>query len=197
MKKICIQCGEEFEISESEIEFYESRNLEIPKRCYKCRKSNRIRKNDAVVKRKKSMRGGFQFVFGNTSTGLMAILIIAVAIIFGGYFRGNNSGTNQNTNPAASGEAAAESTLVFRNWDLLNEHYEKHGKEMGYTSADAYLAAANAVVKNADALHKTEKEDGDDIYFVKATGDFVVVSTDGYIRTYFRPEDGVEYYNRQ
>ena len=27
--------------------------------------------------------------------------------------------------------------------------------------------------------------------------EFVIVSTDGYIRTYFKPEDGIAYYNRQ
>ena len=29
------------------------------------------------------------------------------------------------------------------------------------------------------------------------TNEFVVVSTDGYIRTYFNPSDGIDYFNRQ
>ena len=68
---------------------------------------------------------------------------------------------------------------------------------MGFADAESYLAAANAVVVNPDALHKTEKEDGDDIYYVEATNEFVVVSSDGYIRTYFNPSAGIDYYNRQ
>ena len=42
-----------------------------------------------------------------------------------------------------------------------------------------------------------EKEDGDDVYYIQDTNEFVVVSTDGYIRTYFNPDDGIDYYNRQ
>ena len=68
---------------------------------------------------------------------------------------------------------------------------------MGFASAEEYLAAANAVVVNPDALHKKEKEDNDDIYYVEATNEFVVVSSDGYIRTYFNPSAGIDYYNRQ
>ena len=87
--------------------------------------------------------------------------------------------------------------LQFRKQKYLDEHYEKHGIEMGFANAEEYLAAANAVVANPDALHKKEAEDNDDIYYVEATNEFVVVSSDGYIRTYFNPSAGINYYNRQ
>jgi len=87
--------------------------------------------------------------------------------------------------------------ISFRNSKLLNEHYDKHGKEMGFADAAEYEKAAAAVVKSPDALHKTEKEDGDDIYYIEDTNDFVVVSTDGYIRTYFWPSAGKKYYDKQ
>ena len=70
----------------------------------------------------------------------------------------------------------------FRNEDLLESHYEKHGKEMGFSSSKE---------------HKTEKEDGDDVYYKEDTNEFVVVSTDGYIRTYFNPDSGKKYFDRQ
>lgn len=85
----------------------------------------------------------------------------------------------------------------FRNKKLLNSHFEKHGIEMGFDTAAEYEAAASAVVNNKDALHKTEKEDGDDVYYLEETNEFVIVSKDGYIRTYFNPNDGIKYYNRQ
>ncbi len=85
----------------------------------------------------------------------------------------------------------------FRNEDLLNEHYEKHGKEMGFASAAEYEMAASAVITNSKALHKTEAEDGDDVYYIEETNEFVVVSTDGYIRTYFNPSSGKDYFDRQ
>lgn len=90
-----------------------------------------------------------------------------------------------------------KSTLRFRSKKLLDQHYEKHGKEMGFASAAEYEAAAAAVPGKSGVLHKTEKEDGDDVYFLEATDEFVVVSTDGYIRTYFLPDKGRAYFDRQ
>ena len=89
------------------------------------------------------------------------------------------------------------SNLQFRKKKYLDEHYEKHGVEMGFKNAEEYLAAANRVVSNPKALHKKEKEDNDDVYYVEETNEFVVVSGDGYIRTYFNPSAGIDYYNRQ
>ena len=91
----------------------------------------------------------------------------------------------------------AASDLKFRSKKLLNEHYEKRGEEMGFASAQEYEAAAAAVVANPNALHKTEKEDGDDVYYLEETNEFVIVSKDGYIRTYFLPSGGKKYYDRQ
>ncbi len=93
--------------------------------------------------------------------------------------------------------AAPAVTYVFRNSRLLNDHYEKHGIEMGFASAAEYEAAASAVITNPAALFKTEKEDGDYIYYLEATNEFVVLSTDGYIRTYFNPSSGKAYFDRQ
>ena len=85
----------------------------------------------------------------------------------------------------------------FKNNYRLEDHYEKHGKEMGFKDKESYEEAASDVVNNPDALHKIEKEDGDDVYYVEKTNEFVVVSPDGYIRTFFNPDDGIDYYNRQ
>lgn len=52
-------------------------------------------------------------------------------------------------------------------------------------------------VKNSAALHKTEAEDVDGVYYLESTNELVIVSTDGYIRTFFKPNDGIAYYNRQ
>lgn len=87
--------------------------------------------------------------------------------------------------------------ITFRNDNLLDQHYEKHGIEMGFASAEEYELAAYKVIINPDALHKIEAEDGDDVYYVEETNEFVVVSQDGYIRTYFNPSAGIDYYNRQ
>ena len=86
---------------------------------------------------------------------------------------------------------------TFRNSKLLNEHYEKHGIEMGFASAEEYAAAANLVIHHPDTLHKIEKEDGDTCFYYEAANLFVVLSTDGYIRTFFSPDSGKKYYDKQ
>ena len=148
-------------------------------------------------------------------TAAMMIVMIAIVIVI---LRGGNDEeftANQIQIETTSTEAKDETSsdekdslekpdelnedteYTFRNEDRLDDHYEKHGKEMGFKDAESYEEAASEVVNNPDALHKTEKEDGDDVYYLKDTNEFVVVSGDGYIRTYFNPNDGINYYNRQ
>ena len=102
------------------------------------------------------------------------------------------------TAPQTTAAAAASAPSPhFRNEERLKEHYEKHGIEMGFATPAEYEAAAAAVVNSPDALHKLEKEDGDDVYYIESTNEFVIVSTDGYIRTYYHPTNGKEYFDNQ
>lgn len=102
-------------------------------------------------------------------------------------------------NSASISSTTVEQTTSysFRSQEQLNEHYQKHGIGMGFSSAQEYVDAANCVISSPNALHKYEKEDGDDVFYLEATNEFVILSTDGYIRTYFFPDDGIDYYNRQ
>ena len=112
-----------------------------------------------------------------------------------------NADTEQNNVSEESRDEVEEDTVeiiyTFRKKSNLESHYEKHGIEMGFENAEEYLAAANKVLTNPDTLHKIEAEDGDDVYYLEETNEFVVVSTDGYIRTYFNPSGGIDYFNRQ
>ena len=85
----------------------------------------------------------------------------------------------------------------FRSKKLLNQHYEKHGKEMGFASAAEYEKAASDVINSLDALFKLEAEDGDGVYYIEETNEFAILSTDGYIRTYFKPSGGKKYFDKQ
>lgn len=183
-KRKCVQCGREFVLTDSEIGFYRSGNFELPKRCAECREKNKADKNGGKNNGKGSRkRGGI--------TGLIAVLLIAaVCLIY--------PAVNGGKQPAGSGspQSFSESRkYTFRNRDLLEQHYEKHGREMGFDSAEEYEAAASAAASDPDALHRTEKEDGDDCCFIEETGEFVIISTDGYIRTYFIAD--LNYFNRQ
>ena len=85
----------------------------------------------------------------------------------------------------------------FRTSKLLNQHFEKHGKDMGFVNAKDYEKAASDVINNPQSLNKIEAEDGDYVYYLEATNEFVILSVDGYIRTYFYPDSGKKYYDRQ
>ena len=148
-----------------------------------------------------------------SATSLIVTLVIALLVVFCAVSgasctsQGNSSSAassaastvavSTSSSQASSASAQApQSQLTFRNKNLLKEHYKKHGKAMGYADSAAYVAGANAVIDNPDSLHKTQKEDGDDVYYLEATDEIVIVSGDGYIRTYFNP-GGIDYYNRQ
>ena len=107
------------------------------------------------------------------------------------------------TAPAAEPETEAPAPddgyveYKFRSKKLLNQHFDKHGGEFDYATAEEYEKGASDVINNPDALYKIEAEDGDGVYYVEATNEFVILSTDGYIRTYFKPSGGIDYFNRQ
>ena len=224
MKRTCKQCGKEFELTEGEISFYESKGLDLPKRCKECREVNKSGKSASDTKRESLTTNKTASQAGWPAgklivTSIAAIAIVLAALIGGGALDGIVPGTDpsstannavvasvSNTTDAAaanvSNTANASNTstantkkYTFRNTSLLNEHYEKHGKSMGFADASAYESAASAVVTNTKALHKTEREDGDDVYYLENTREFVVVSTDGYIRTYYYADK--DYFERQ
>lgn len=48
MKRICVQCGKEFVLSNSEIHYYRQRKLYLPKRCSDCRAINKAKKQETT-----------------------------------------------------------------------------------------------------------------------------------------------------
>ena len=123
--------------------------------------------------------------------GLLIFLVILVAAYF---ITAMDTGTPEQPDDPGNAEYTA---YTFRNDRLLEEHFNKHGIEMGFSDKEAYEQAASDAANNPDALHKLEKEDGDDVYYVEETNEFVVVSKDGFIRTYFCPDSGIKYYDKQ
>lgn len=91
-----------------------------------------------------------------------------------------------------------ETYYTFRTEKLFDSHFKKHGDEFGDITAEEYLDKANALIDDTseDVLTKSS-EDGDMLFFNKETGEFLVLSEDGYIRTFFIPDDGIEYWERQ
>lgn len=86
----------------------------------------------------------------------------------------------------------------FRTEDSFESHYKKHKDEFGDITRDEYLELANKIISSdsKDILHKNEKDDGDPMYFDKKTGALLIMSSDGFIRTFFIPDDGLDYWER-
>ncbi len=139
---------------------------------------------------------------------IIIVLIAMVLMYFGfnidlGTFGINEtlqSSTNNNTN--VNNDSNDDSNIIkqynFRNDKLLDVHYDKHKDEFGDITKDEYLEGANNLLNELSetVITKTE-EDGDTIYYDTKTNEFLVLSNDGYIRTYFIPEDGIDYFNRK
>ncbi|MBR4092412.1 MAG: hypothetical protein IKK32_00900 [Oscillospiraceae bacterium] len=86
----------------------------------------------------------------------------------------------------------------FRSEKQYVSHYEKHGHEFGDITIEEYLHMANDLINSdSDTLHTKISKDGDYLFYDEATNEFLVLSDDGYIRTFFKPNAGIDYYNRQ
>lgn len=202
MVEYCKQCGNEFEITDDDIKYYKSKNYDLPKRCKKCREENRNNKPNDSSKRNTPSIGGNNK--GKIGIGSVVALLIALYLTFTGQdtttptSSNQNSGSN-NTVESSYGDLAVgdDTDYYFRNNDTLESHFDKHYNEFDYDTTDEYVEGANRVIDDPDVLRKTEAEDGDYLFYLEDTNEFVVVSTDGYIRTYFEPSAGLDYFNRQ
>ncbi|MBQ4488602.1 MAG: hypothetical protein II944_04800 [Ruminobacter sp.] len=130
---------------------------------------------------------------------VLCLIIAAVLYIFGGGHKQHTGNEGpyqyQQQQQQQYGTDHRHAVYKFRNKRLLDEHFEKHGRNMGFASADDYQLAAVLVLNNPKSLHKYEKDDGDDVYYLESSNEIVIVSRDGYIRTYFKPNNGIRYYN--
>lgn len=209
MKRICKDCGKEFELSSGEIEFYNSKNLTLPKRCKECRDKN---KKEDIIQENKSdnaketnlQEENISQVYRNSTKSKQiginkknSLIAAAIVMILAFVRLFTNDLPSSQSDSQINSYEEQQNLYQFRNDEYLTRHFEKHGSEFGYSSKEEYLAGANKVIKSSEALHKIEAEDKDDVYFLEATKELVIVSTDGYIRTYFKPDDGIDYYNRQ
>jgi hypothetical protein len=87
----------------------------------------------------------------------------------------------------------------FRSAERLDEHYRKHGREFGSISRDDYLRLAQALRDGpvGGAVLQAVRQDGVITRFDRASGAFVAFDDDGVIRTFFVPNDGERYFQRQ
>ncbi|MEG0614540.1 MAG: hypothetical protein RR540_02195 [Oscillospiraceae bacterium] len=100
--------------------------------------------------------------------------------------------------PLISSDKGGNSAFTFRSTELFQQHFNKHKAEFGKISQEDYLKKAQDLIEASgeNILTKFEK-DGDKLIFNTENDEFLVLSEDGFIRTFFKPEDLIDYFNRQ
>ena len=195
IKRECKQCGEEFTLTDSEMKFYNEKGLNLPKRCSECRNKNKnINNNEKDNIKESNIK---KVSTNNKGKTFRNIIIVALVLFLSFIDKVFNIDLDALNIGSILQSQQTGTVLEFRNDNLWEEHFMKHGGEFGYSTKEEYLEGANEVVASASSKHKKEAEDGDDIYYDTENNEIVFVSEDGYIRTYFKPTDGINYYNRQ
>jgi hypothetical protein len=134
--------------------------------------------------------------------GRWALLVVGVLVV-GGLTTGcgHTDGAQQVTAPGSSTATAVVSRpgIGFRSLERLDEHFVKHGREFGPVSRDEYLRLAQTLRDRAAGGPVLEviRNDGTITRFDRDTGAFLAFTRDGTIRTFFRPNDGEQYFQRQ
>lgn len=87
----------------------------------------------------------------------------------------------------------------FRTQHLLDEHFARHGHEFGPITRDQYLHMAQQLrdAKPNKNVLETRRADGGGAKFDKKHGWFVAYDPDLTLRTFFVPNDGIRYFERQ
>jgi RHS repeat-associated protein len=88
----------------------------------------------------------------------------------------------------------------FATEKLLNSHFLKHADEFNglFKNADEYLKGAQDFFKQSgDDIFEFTRKNGDVVRYNKAENTFGVAQSDGTIRTFFKPEDGLDYFKRE
>ena len=60
IKRKCKQCGKEFVLSDSEIKFFNDKNLELPKRCSSCRKENKNKEYNIDSNKRETVNNNYK-----------------------------------------------------------------------------------------------------------------------------------------
>lgn len=106
--------------------------------------------------------------------------------------------TEASSEPRTS-PAPRSSTVGFSSNRALEEHFEKHGREFGSNSAAEYLELAQELrdAPAGGAILEAVRDDGVITRFDKRSGAFLAFHSNRTIRTFFKPNDGQRYFERQ
>jgi hypothetical protein len=138
---------------------------------------------------------------------LVGLVVVAVLALFFPELR-ETLGLGETSVPEAPGTlatptrpdgASVDTSIGFRSRGALDEHFEKHGAEFGVSDRERYLRLAcelRDAPLGSNVLEGT-RSDGVITRFDARTGAFVAFNRDRTLRTFFKPNDGRAYFERQ
>jgi pyocin large subunit-like protein len=94
---------------------------------------------------------------------------------------------------------APGATLRLKSWfkpGMWLAHFEKHGASVGARAAVEYVQMAQAAIAHPEALRHIRR-DGSRVFYRVSTNEFVVVDRSDNLLTYFKPERGSQYWEKE
>ncbi len=104
-----------------------------------------------------------------------------------------------NEENTATIKVKTSSSRQFVSEQLFQKHYDKHLSEFGEISKERYLEKANALADAplSEDIVQLVRSDGSIAKYCYSTNEFVVVTADGNIKTYFKPETKEAYWDEE
>jgi pyocin large subunit-like protein len=130
----------------------------------------------------------------------IALLVVVIAAVVGV----NRFGATDHPAQAPAATATTTTNVVWSHGQSggsqnAEAHWQKHGREFPeFHSAEDYERGALRFVTNPPpGTLKKSRENGDTLYYDPATNTFAVKDRSGEPRTFFRPNNGRAYWDRQ
>jgi len=131
-----------------------------------------------------------------SALGVLGLLVILAVVRFAGLEQGV---------PGPSGARPAATAVTWSEpvWtdgvSNAEHHWQKHGAEFPeFATRDAYVAGAHAFIDHPPPGTLTkERNNGDTLFYNPDSNTFAVRASNGAPRTFFRPDSGSAYWERQ
>lgn len=133
------------------------------------------------------------------AAGAILLAVTGVSLHNGGPFPSSTPSTIAAPSPPLQSSTGEWSHGPDGSLANAEEHWEKHGSEFPeFHSEMDYVRAANAFVHSPPpgTLIKHDAR-GDTLFYQPSTDTFAVMDRRGEPRTFFKPDNGMAYWNRQ
>ncbi|MGN1014278.1 MAG: minor capsid protein [Butyricicoccus sp.] len=114
----------------------------------------------------------------------------------------SKGGTTEEWNRRKTVAKQTKSSIIkldFSSEELRKKHYEKHQAEFEGLSEDGYIAQANKLANAplSDDVERLTRSDDSVSTYRFSTNEFLVITKEGCIRTYFKPSKGADYWREE